>query len=77
MSHELKEGVQLKSVVTLPDPDEGSGLYVVGDLPHQAKEIVVSEQVGHMAMVPWAKVTLNQGGTVLINLANVTSVELA
>lgn len=37
----------------------------------------VAEQAGHMARVPWAKVTLNSGRVVLINLANVESVELA
>lgn len=66
MSHELKEGAQLKSVFG-PAPME---IYCeIGHAPIQAKEIVVSMQPGQMGMVPWAKATLNNGKVRLLNLA--------
>lgn len=61
MSHELKEGIKLEAVFWA----EG-GVVEVGK--HGCTEIVVREQVGQMAMVPWAAATINDKVT-LYNLA--------
>lgn len=84
MSHELKEGVKLKAITTPPDPEDGCGQFRVGNQFHDGAhgttrltDIVVTEQLGQMGMVPWAKVMWSDGRTILVNLANVESVELA
>lgn len=83
MSHELKEGVHLNAITTMPDADSGCDTYRVGGSrlsengTARITDIVVMEQTGQMAMVPWAGVSFSDGRVVLVNLANVESVELA
>lgn len=77
MSNELTEGVELQQIVGLYDPQEGTGIWVVGENPGQCKRIVVVEQRGQMSMVPWAKMEMRDGTVTLINLANVEGVTLA
>lgn len=76
MSHELKEGVKLKSVAGPTGPDGDHILMCIGDNPYQCKAITVVEQPGQMSMVPWAKAEQNNGSTLLINLALMESVTL-
>jgi hypothetical protein len=75
MSNELHEGAALKAVHVSETLS-----YVVDfpDVEHvvSCKSIVVVVQSGRMSGVPWAKVELETGAIILINLANVESVEL-
>ncbi len=76
MSHELKEGLRLKSV-SGPVDSEGGGVFIrLGEGPHLCNEIVVVMQPGQMGMVPWAKATQNNGLVVLVNLAQMEHVTL-
>ncbi|MDP1931947.1 MAG: hypothetical protein Q8L60_10865 [Gammaproteobacteria bacterium] len=76
MSHELKEGVKLKSV-SGPVDKNGDQIYLrIGDRPMQYRSIVVVEQAGQMGMVPWAKGVTNSGEVTLVNLALMESVIL-
>lgn len=71
MSHELKEGVELKSVGW---PGENS--YSIG-IASGVSSITVVEQMGQMGMVPWAKVIGHDRHTIaLVNLALCELVEL-
>lgn len=75
MSHELKEGVELEQVTLCVGETET--LYNrVGSARPWCSRIVVVEQTGHMAMVPWARCEFHDGQVELVNLANVVSVEL-
>ncbi len=79
MSHELSEGVKLKSVRGYNAHSEDE-LYYEADHHSSvfgAKSITVVEQLGQMAPVAWAKVIRNDGKTELVNLAQVESVVLA
>lgn len=75
MSHELREGAQLTSII---------GAEVDGEILRFAtgergvSRIVVSEQVGQMAMVPWARIEFEDEDKppVLVNLAHIESVQL-
>lgn len=62
MSHELKEGTKLKSVFLVDGGEVKAG-------NGGCASIVVAEQTGQMAMVPWAKVTREDGTVQLYNLA--------
>ena len=67
MSHELREGVELLTVFW----SEGEALTAGRG---QCESIVVREQTGQMAMVPWVEVTLIDGTSSLYNLALVEGV---
>lgn len=73
---ELQEGLQLKAISYVPDPEEGSGIWEVGEAVHQCSSITVTMEAGQMGWIPWAKVVTNEGRTFLVNLANVESVEV-
>ena len=61
MSHELKEGVYLKSIFW-PEGDVTIG-------KHGCTSLFVRMQMGQMSMVPWAEATFENGTKQLYNLA--------
>lgn len=76
MSHELREGVLLASVIG-PEIDGEYLHFVVRE--GGVSRIVVSEQAGQMGMVPWARVEFfddQDKPPVLVNLAHIESVQL-
>lgn len=70
MSHELREGTQLRTIRW----PHGAELRTGTD--SDCFRIVVSEQPGQMGMVPWAKADYRDGTTMLWNLDQVSGVEL-
>lgn len=75
MSNELREGVEIKFMATPPVGNTGSA-WQIGDHGN-CKRIVVVEQNGFMASIPWARCELNDGRVHMVNLAHVETVELA
>lgn len=78
MSHELKEGVKVLAISGLPH-QEGNLFCKVGK-PGEAywsvADIVIAEQPGDMAMIPFAKVTYHDGRTSFHNIHNLEAIEL-
>ncbi|KKK96888.1 hypothetical protein LCGC14_2658250 [marine sediment metagenome] len=68
MSHELKEGVKLKSVYW------SEGDFVIWK--QGVKEIVICEQMAQMSMVPWARIVFESGPDHLVNCASLDGLQL-
>ena len=80
MSHELREGVKIKSVA-FSDTEEGGLFYKVrqlgdGKTVWDVVSITVKEQAGQAAMIPWAEIIKFDGSVSLVNLAQCEEVEL-
>lgn len=73
MSHELKEGVCL-SLIEGPAKDGWCLHYKAGE--SGVTRIIVAEQPGQMAMVPWARVEFESAEPHLVNLALMEWVQL-
>lgn len=69
MSHELREGVKLKSIFW---PGGGEIKAGVG----QCVSLVVAEQTGQMAMVPWVKAEFTGGRVALYDADKLEGCEL-
>lgn len=67
MSHELREGVKLRTVFWSNEESVSVGR-------GSCVSITVREQPGQMGMVPWAESVTKNGQTYLYNLANVEGV---
>jgi len=70
MSHELKEGARVSYIGAREDEWNLSIEY------HQVQSMVISMQVGDMAMVPWVKVTFKDGDVGLYNVRHLQTVML-
>lgn len=73
MSHELKEGKELKSVYWT------SGDYVVGKeyvARGKCLSLTVREQMGQMSMVPWVEAVFEEGPNTLVNCTHMEGILL-
>jgi hypothetical protein len=70
---ELREGAELYAVY-LPSKEKERSVYRVGQ--HGVKSILVSEEHGQGAVVPWIRISMDDGEVYLVNAAWVECVKL-